>query len=364
MELKIAVLPGDGIGPEVMTEGIKVLEAVARRFSHKLSLEYGLIGASAIDRTGSALPEETLEVCRTSGAVLLAAVGDPKYDDPNAPVHPEDGLLALRSGLGVFANLRPVAVFPSLVDSTVLKPEAIKGVDIIFVRELTGGLYFGKPKRRWQTKRGRKAVDSLVYSEGEIEKLLRVAFELARSRHKKLTSVDKANVLLSSRLWREIAGEISVEYPDVQLEHMLVDSCALRLVQTPTYFDVIATENMFGDILTDEAAVLVGSMGMLPSASLSSVPLPGSPAFGLYEPVHGSAPAMAGQNVANPVATILTVALMLRYSFELYAEAAIIEKAVSCVLEKGYRTIDVMARGKTEVGTREMGDLVTREVLS
>ena len=364
MEIKITVLPGDGIGPEVMAEGIKVLEAIAGKYSHKLSLDYGLIGASAIDRTGSALPEETLKMCLASKAVLLVAVGDPKYDDPAAPVHPEDGLLALRKGLGVFANLRPVVVFPALVDNTTLKPEVIRGSDILFVRELTGGLYFGKPKRRWQTKKGRKAVDSLIYSEEEIERLLRVAFELARSRRKKLTSVDKANVLLSSRLWREIAGEIASEYPDVKLEHMLVDSCALKLVQAPTYFDVIATENMFGDILTDEAAVLAGSMGMLPSASLSSVPNGSSPAFGLYEPVHGSAPAIAGQNIANPIATILTVALMLRYSFGLYREAEEIEKAIRHVLEEGYRMPDIMALGKTEVSTQEMGEFVRREVLS
>ena len=283
---------------------------------------YGLIGGVAIDKEGVALSTDTIKMCRKSDAVLLGAVGGPKWDDPLAKVRPEDGLLAIRKGLGLFANLRPVKVFPVLVDSTNLKPEVIEGADFIFVRELTGGLYFGRPKRQWRTSRGRRAVDSMVYSEQEIERIVRVGFELARSRQKKLVSVDKANVLESSRLWRQVAAEVAENYPDVALENMLVDSCSMRLIQNPTYFDVLVTENTFGDILTDEASMLAGSMGMLPSASLAEVPQEGARIFGLYEPIHGSAPRRAGLNMVNPIATILSVAMMLRYSFALVKEAA------------------------------------------
>ncbi|MFC1928434.1 3-isopropylmalate dehydrogenase, partial [Chloroflexota bacterium] len=342
--------------------GIKVLQAVGNRFGHKFDLHYGLIGGVAIDQTGEALTKETLKMCRGCQAVLLGAVGGPKWDDPKARVRPEDGLLALRKGLGLFANLRPVKVFPVLTDSTNLKPEVIKGVDFIFVRELTGGLYFGRPKRQWQTSRGRRAVDSMAYSEQEIERIVRVGFELAHTRHKKLISVDKANVLESSRLWRQVAMEVAKDYPDIELEHMLVDACSMRLIQNPKYLDVIVTENTFGDILTDEASMLAGSMGMLPSASLAGVPQEGASIFGLYEPIHGSAPRRAGLNMANPVAIILSIAMMLRYSFSLTREAQAIEAAVEEALNDGYRTYDIMGEGKTKVGTREMGDLIARKI--
>ena len=358
----LAVLPGDGVGPEVTAEAIKVLQAVGKRFAHNFNQRYELVGGVAIDQTGEALPKDALKMCRDCQAVLLGAVGGPKWDDPQAKVRPEDGLLALRKGLGLFANLRPVKVFPTLVDSTNLKPEVIKGVDFIFVRELTGGLYFSRPKRQWQTSRGRRATDSMTYSEQEIERIVRVGFELARGRHKKLVSVDKANVLQSSRLWRQVATEIATEYPDVELEHMLVDACAMRLIQNPAYFDVLVTENTFGDILTDEASMLAGSMGMLPSASLAGVPWEGVNIFGMYEPIHGSAPRRAGLNMANPIAIILSVAMMLRYSFGLIKEAETVEAAIDEVLQGRFRTYDIMDEGKTKVGTKEMGDLIAGKV--
>jgi 3-isopropylmalate dehydrogenase len=362
VKFDLTVLPGDGIGPEVVAEGVKVLEAIGQKYGHEFTLHRGLVGGVAIDETGEALTKETLKMCQRGDAVLFGAVGGPKWDDPQARVRPEDGLLALRRGLGLFANLRPVKVFPVLVDSTNLKPEVIRGVDLIVVRELTGGLYFGKPKRQWRTSRGRRAVDTMAYSEQEIERIIRVGFELARRRRKKLISVDKANVLETSRLWRQIAMEVAEKYPDVELEHMLVDSCAMRLIQNPQYLDVLVTENTFGDILTDEASMLAGSMGMLPSASLAGVPQEGVRIFGLYEPIHGSAPRRAGQNLANPIATILTVAMLLRYSFALSQEAQAIESAVEEVLNAGYRTYDIMSEGKTKLGTREMGDLIARKV--
>jgi len=362
MQFDLAVLPGDGVGPEVVTEAIKVLQAIGNRSGHSFNLRYGLIGGVAIDETGTALPDDTLKMCQGCDAVLLGAVGGPKWDDPKAKVRPEDGLLALRKGLGLFANLRPVKVLPGLVDSTNLKPKVIDGVDLIFVRELTGGLYFARPKRQWQTSRGRRATDTLTYSEQEIERIVRVGFELARTRRKKLVSVDKANVLQSSRLWRQVAIEVAAKYPDVELEHMLVDACAMRLIQNPAYFDVLVTENMFGDILTDEASMLAGSMGMLASASLAGVPQEGVNTFGMYEPIHGSAPRRAGLNMANPIATILSVAMMLRYSLGLIKEAQSIETAINEVLNEGYRTYDIMDEGKTRVGTREMGDLIAGKV--
>jgi len=362
VQFEIAVLPGDGIGPDVITEGIKVLEAIAKRFDHRFNLKEGLVGGVAIDKEGTALSDDTLKMCRQADTVLLGAVGGPKWDDPLAKVHPEDGLLKLRGELGLFANLRPVKVSPVLVDSTNLKPEVIRGADFIFVRELTGGLYFAKPKKRWKTARGRMATDSMTYSEQEIERIVRVGFELARLRRKKLTSVDKANVLESSRLWRQVATEVAEEYPDVELDHMLVDACSMRLIQNPTYFDILVTENMFGDILTDEASMLAGSMGMLPSASLAGVPREGTRIFGMYEPIHGSAPRRAGQDLANPIAIILSIAMMLRYSCGLDREATTIEKAVDEVLSEGYRTYDIMAEGKTRVGTKQMGNLIAGKV--
>jgi 3-isopropylmalate dehydrogenase len=363
VQFKIAALLGDGVGPEVATEAIKVLEGVGKKFGHTFEFQHGLVGGASIDAHGVALTEETLKMCRNSDAVLLGAVGGPKWDDPKAKVRPEDGLLALRQELALFANLRPVKVLPMLVDSTSLKPEVIKDVDLMVVRELTGGLYFGQPKKHWQTSEGRRAVDTMDYSEHEIERIVRVGFEIALTRRKKLTSVDKANVLESSRLWRQVAIEVAADYPGVELDHMLVDACSMRLIQRPAQFDVIVTENTFGDILTDEASMLAGSMGMLPSASLAGIPEGGvSKAFGLYEPIHGSAPSRAGQNIANPIATILSGAMMLRYSFALASEAESVERAVMTVLEEGYRTYDIMDEHKTKVGTKEMGDLIADRI--
>lgn len=364
MKFDLAVLPGDGIGPEVVAEAVKVLQAVGKKFGHEFALHYGLVGGVAIDETGSALPEGTLATCKKSQAVLLGAVGGPKWDDPAAKVRPEDGLLALRKGLGLFANLRPVKVWPFLIDSTSIKPEVLKGVDLVVVRELTGGLYFGKPKRRWQTSKGWRAVDTMAYSEGEIKRILRVGFELARTRRRKLASVDKANVLETSRLWRQLAMEMASQYPDVELWHVLVDNCAMQLVRSPAEFDVIVTENTFGDILTDEASMLSGSMGMLPSASLAGVPQAGVPTLGLYEPIHGSAPRRAGQNMANPIATILSSAMMLRYSLGLVKEAEAVERAVDGVLADGYRTYDIMQEGCTKLGTREMGEVIASRIVT
>jgi len=363
MQFNIAALLGDGVGPEVATEAIRALEAVGKKFGHSFQFHHGLVGGAAIDAHGVALTEETLEMCRGCDAVLLGAVGGPKWDDLKTKVHPEDGLLALRKELGLFANLRPVKVLPMLVNSTSLKPDVIKDVDLMVVRELTGGLYFGQPKKQWLTSEGRWAVDSMVYSEQEIERIVRVGFEIALTRRKKLTSVDKANVLESSRLWRQVATEVAADYSDVELEHMLVDACSMRLIQRPAQFDVLVTENTFGDILTDEASMLAGSMGMLPSASLAGIPKGGvSKAFGMYEPIHGSAPSRAGQNIANPIATILSAAMMLRYSFNLAAEAEAVERAVIAVLEEGNRTYDIMDEGKTKVGTKEMGRLIAERI--
>ena len=362
MKFDLVVLPGDGIGPEVTDEGVRVLQAIGKKFGHDFNLHYGLIGGIAIDETGEALTKDTLKLCKSCQAVLMGAVGGPKWDDPSARVRPEDGLLALRKGLGLFANLRPVKVFPVLTGTTNLKPEVIEGVDFIFVRELTGGLYFGRPKRRWRTSRGRRAIDSMAYSEQEIERIVRVGFELAKGRDKKLISVDKANVLESSRLWRQVTEEVAERYPDIELEHMLVDACAMRLIQNPKYLDVLVTENTFGDILTDEASMLAGSMGMLPSASLAGVPQEGVKIPGLYEPIHGSAPRRAGLDMANPIAIILSVAMMLRYSFALTREAQAVETAVEGVLNEGYRTYDIIAEGKTKVGTKEMGNLIVQKV--
>ena len=379
MEFKIAVLPGDGIGPEVIAEGIKVLEAVGQKSGHRFNLAYDDVGGAAIDKYGVALKRETLDMARGSDAVMFGAVGGPKWDDPSASVRPEDGLLAIRKGLGVFANIRPVKVFPELADYSVLKPGVLEGVDMVVIRELTGGLYYALPKRRQRTKRGWTGVDTLRYSQQEIERVLRVGFELARGRRKKLTSVDKANVLETSRLWRQVATDLGREYPDVELEHVLVDTCAMQLMQRPSQFDVIVAENTFGDILTDEAAVLTASMGLLPSASLASSPdiggsTPGGGAapggdkraaakrttMGMYEPIHGSAPDIAGKGIANPIATILSVALMMRYSLGLAAEAATVEAAVEKVLRDGYRTADIALEGESTVTTREMGDMVAQ----
>ncbi len=364
MDFTIAVVAGDGIGPEVVAEGQRVLDRAGQLYGHRFTYREGLIGGCSIDAHGVALADDVLAMCRKADAVLLGAVGGPKWDDPKAKTRPEDGLLRIRKELRLFANLRPVKLYPQLLDSTPLKRETLQNVDLVVIRELTGGLYFGKPKKRWATARGRRAVDTMAYSDREVERVMRVGFELAHGRRKKLMSVDKANVLESSRLWREVATEVGKEYPDVELRHMLVDTCAMQLVRAPASFDVIVTENTFGDILTDEAAVLAGSMGMLPSASLGGERLAkrgrmdGGRAFGLYEPVHGSAPDIAGQGKANPLATILSVAMLLRYSLGLPKEAAAVEAAVQQALAEGYRTPDILTPGARAVGTREMGDVV------
>ena len=358
MDYKIAVLPGDGIGPEVTYESVKVLDAIGERFGHTFSYEHGAVGGNAIDDFGNALPDSTLRTAKEADAVLFGAVGGPKWDDPRAKTRPEDGLLAIRKGLDLFANLRPVQVVPQLIDASPLKPSVLEGVDFIVVRELTGGLYYGKPKKRWSNSRGRRGVDTMYYSEEFITRVLRVGFELARMRRKKLTSVDKANVLESSRLWREIAMEMGEEYPDIELDHVLVDTAAMQLVRTPSRFDVMVAENTFGDILTDEAAVLSGSMGMLPSASLAGVPEPGKPAYGLYEPIHGTAPDIAGKGIANPIASILSTAMLLRYSLGLDEAAALVEDAVSRVLADGYRSGDIASPGDDVIGTTEMGNII------
>ena len=362
VEFSIAVLSGDGIGPEVTAEGVKALEAVGRAFGHTFNLEYGDVGGISIDRHGTPLTEEVQDLAGSADAVLFGAVGGPKWDDPSAAVRPEDGLLQLRAHLGVFANIRPVKVYPNLVESSVLKPEVLEGVDMVVVRELTGGLYYAEPKGRHETPQGWTGVDTMRYSEAEIERVLRVGFELARGRRNKLASIDKANVLECSRLWRQIATRLGEEYPEVELEHVLVDACAMQLVQRPSRFDVIVAENTFGDILTDEAAVLSASMGLLPSASLADVPVEGRKIPGFYEPIHGTAPDIAGQGIANPVASTLSVALMLRYSLGLTEEAASVERAVDQALEAGYRTPDIAVAGTHRVSTTEMGDRITAAI--
>ena len=352
MRAKIVVLPGDGIGPEVTTQAVRVLEAVARKGGHAFEFEERLMGGCSIDAHGTALTDEVLRACQASSAVLLGAVGGPKWDDPTAKVRPEQGLLGLRKGLGVFANLRPVKVHPALLDSSPLKPDRLQGVDILVIRELTGGLYFGQPKGRDRTPKGERAVDTLEYHDFEVRRVVDLAFRLARARRKRVTSVDKANVLESSRLWRQIATQIGQSNPDVALEHILVDTAAMKLVQAPASLDVVVTENMFGDILTDEASVLAGSMGMLPSASI------GEKGPGLYEPIHGSAPDIAGKGVANPLGTILSAAMLLRHSLGLEAEAAVIEEAASRAITDGARTRDL---GGT-LSTVQMADEVLKRL--
>ncbi len=335
MENNIVLLPGDGIGPEVVGQAVRVLEAAAAAAGTSLRFTERLLGGCSIDQYGTAMTEETLADCQQADAVLLGAVGGPKWDDPQAKVRPEQGLLGLRKGLGVFANLRPVRVHPALVSASPLKPERLAGVDLIVVRELTGGLYFGQPKGRQMVDGHEQAVDTLVYTDEEIRRVVRLAFRFAQQRRKKVTSVDKANVLESSRLWRKVAVEVAAEFPDVALEHMLVDTASMRLVTSPAAIDVLVTENMFGDILTDEASVLAGSMGMLPSASL------GEGGAGLYEPIHGSAPDIAGKGIANPLGTILSTALLLRYSLNQPEAAARIEAAVDKAISDGLRTVDL-----------------------
>ncbi|MCP4594195.1 MAG: 3-isopropylmalate dehydrogenase [bacterium] len=349
MSAKIALLPGDGIGPEVMAEAIKVLNVVADRFGHVLEVEEKLVGGAALDRVNSPLPDETLASCRDADAILLGAVGGPKWDDPERSIRPEQGLLRLRTELGLFANLRPVRVHPAMVGVVPLRPDIVEGADLLVVRELTGGIYFGARGRREHAS-GVQAFDTMTYSTGEIERIARVAGRLAGQRSGRLTSVDKANILESSRLWRSTVSRVMRdEFPEVQLDHVLVDAAAMYLIQRPTCFDVLVTSNLFGDILTDEASVLAGSMGLLPSASL------GSDGPGLYEPVHGSAPDIAGRGIANPIGMIASAALMCRWSLKWTAAADCIEAAVACVLEDGARMADIAESGKPLFSTAEMG---------
>jgi len=352
LKANITLLPGDGIGPEVVSEAARLLDVIASEFDHSFNFTERLMGGCSIDQYGSSLTDETLAHCQSADAVLLGAVGGPKWDDPNAKERPERGLLALRKGLGVFANLRPVKVHPALIDASPLKPDKLKDVDILVVRELTGGLYFGQPKMRGVKDGKEYAVDTLEYYDYEIFRVMELAFKLARGRKKKVTSVDKANVLESSRLWRQIATKIGKENPDVELEHMLVDTASMRLITGPAWMDVVVTENMFGDILTDEASVLAGSMGMLPSASLSES------SVGLYEPIHGSAPDIAGMGIANPVGTILSSAMLLRHSLKLEVEAASIEKAVDETITAGARTTDIGGK----LTTRQMTDEIIKRI--
>ena len=351
MDLKIAVLPGDGIGPEIIDQAIKVVNAVCKKYGHHVTYQYGLAGAAAIDKTGNPYPEETHRICMESDAVLFGAIGDPRFDNnPKAKIRPEQGLLEMRKKLGLYANLRPVSTFKSLVHRSPLRQELVEGADFICIRELTGGIYFGRPQGRSED--GKTAFDSCVYTKAEIIRICKLGFEYASKRRNHLTVVDKANVLATSRLWRETVQEMAPTYPQVDVEYMFVDNAAMKLIQQPKHFDVIVTENMFGDILSDEASMVTGSIGMLSSASLNETK------FGLYEPSHGSAPDIAGQDKANPIATILSAAMMLRFSLDMDKEADAVEAAVQKVLTEGYRTGDIMSEGCKLVGTKEMGDLI------
>ncbi|MBP3038261.1 3-isopropylmalate dehydrogenase [Bacillaceae bacterium Marseille-Q3522] len=354
---QIAVLPGDGIGKEITAGAIEVLQTIASCFGHEFTFQYGLIGGEAIDSAGTPLPEKTVALCKKSDAVLLGAVGGPKWDYNPAHLRPEKGLLGIRKALQLFANLRPTTYIKSLADSSPLRKERIEGVDLLMVRELTGGIYFGQPSERRIENGEAVVVDTLHYKRSEIERVMKQAFALAGKRRKKVTSVDKANVLESSRMWREVAEETAAQYKDITLEHLLVDNAAMQIIKNPQQFDVIVTENMFGDILSDETSVLTGSLGMLPSASLSE----NGPY--LFEPIHGSAPDIAGKNLANPLAMILSTAMMLRISFQLEAEAAMIEKAVDEVLDSGYRTKDIAFDNANYITTTEMTAKVNTAIL-
>jgi 3-isopropylmalate dehydrogenase len=362
MDARIVVLAGDGIGPEVTGEAQKILRTVADAFGHRFAFDPQLMGGRAIDEQGTSLPDATLAACRKADAILLGAVGGPKWDNPNAPDRPERGLLALRKELNLFANVRPVKVYPQLIAASTLKESVLEGVDLVVIRELTGGVYFGPRKEAGAEEY--EAYDTMLYTRPEIERVVRLAAETARGRRKKLASVDKANVLASSRLWRRVATKVLADYPDLEVEHVLVDAMAMHLIRRPASFDVIVAENLFGDILTDEASMLGGSMGMLPSASLGDVLNPFGHPLGLYEPIHGSAPDIAGKSVANPLATILSAAMLLRHSLGLEEEAAAIETAVSRVLDEGVRTPDIANTGTEVVNTRVMGDLVVEKLLA
>lgn len=347
MKLNIAVLPGDGIGPEIVAVALDVTKAVCEKFGHELAYTYGICGATAIDKVGNPYPEETHELCMQSDAVLFGAVGDPKFDnDPSAKVRPEQGLLAMRKRLGLYANLRPVTTFESLIHKSPLRADLVKGADFMCIRELTGGMYFGRPQGRSED--GNTAYDTCVYSREEVERIVTLAYEYAMKRRKKVTIVDKANVLATSRLWREVAKEIAPKYPEVETEYMFVDNAAMRLIQWPTSFDVLVTENMFGDILTDEASVITGSMGLLPSASIGTH-------TSVFEPIHGSWPQAAGQDIANPLATVLSAAMMFDYAFNLKAEAEVIRKAVDASMDANARTQDIQVEGEKPYSTSELG---------
>jgi 3-isopropylmalate dehydrogenase len=353
MNLNIAVLAGDGIGPEIIEQAKKTILAVGKKFNHTISFKYGLVGAVAIDKTGVPLPDETLELCKLSDAVLFGAIGDPKYDnDPKARVRPEQGLLAMRKELGLYANVRPVTTFASLVDKSPLKREIVSGVDLVMIRELTGGIYFGRPQGRSED--GKTAYDSCVYSRFEVERIVRLGCETAMKRSGKITVVDKANVLATSRLWRETAMDISSEFPGIKMDFMFVDNAAMQLIQNPGRFDVIVTENMFGDILSDEASVITGSMGLLPSASIGLL-------TSVFEPIHGSYPQAAGKNIANPLATILSAAMMFEMSFNLMDEGKTIRDAVERSVEAGFVTEDLTKSNPKS--TSEVGDWVAAKIL-
>ena len=357
----IAVLGGDGIGPEVTAEAVRVLRAVGQRFGHTFALTEALVGAGAVKQEGAAISDETMALCQQSDAILFGAVGGGKPGDPASPRQPENALFRLRKECALFANLRPIKMRPGLLDASTIKPEVLQGVDLIVVRELTGGLYYGKPSEIREGPAGMEAIDTLIYTEQEIERAVRMAFDLARDRRKAVTSVDKANVLSSSRLWRRVAERVAADYPDMSLNHLLVDACAMSLINQPASFDVLVMENMFGDILTDEASMLVGSLGMLPSASLGTRQTEHG-VFGLYEPIHGTAPQITGQGIANPLGAILSMALLLRYSCSLSAEANAVEAAVDSVLAAGYHTADLRGDPSKTVGTRRTGDLIAEHV--
>ncbi len=351
MEYRIAVLPGDGVGPEVIAEGLKVLHVIAELYDVRFTLRHGLVGGAAIDATGDPLPEATLQLCRESDAVLFGSVGGPKWDALPADKRPERGLLRLRQTLDLFANLRPAKLYTALIGASSLRPEVVQGIDVLVVRELVSDIYFGEPRGIEQLAQGERGFNTMSYTSAEIRRVTRLAFELARQRRHKVTSVDKANVLETSVLWRREVTELAGEFSDVELEHLYVDNCAMQLVRAPRQFDVIVTGNLFGDILSDEAAMLTGSIGMLPSASIGGT-------VGIFEPVHGSAPDIAGQNIANPIATINSVALMLQYALRQPQAANAIEAAVESVLNQGYRTADIMGPGGTLVGTTQMGEMI------
>ena len=353
---QIVILPGDGIGPEVVDEGLKILSAVAKKFGFSFDLKEGTIGGAAIDKFGEPLPQSSLELAIKADAVVLGAVGGPKWEGLDYEIRPERALLGLRDKLELYANLRPAKVFSTLVDASSLKKEIIENTNIMIVRELVGGIYFGKPKGVEKLEDGNeKGVNTLVYTTPEIKRIAKIAFEVASKRKKKVLSVDKANVLESTELWRKVVTEVHADYQDIELSHMYVDNCAMQLIKDPKQFDVIVTTNMFGDILSDEAAMLTGSIGMLPSASLGGN-------NGMYEPIHGSAPDIAGQDIANPIATIMSIAMMFKYSFGLDEASELIESAVEKILQNGFRTKDIMDNCGKLVGTKEMGDLILKEI--